>query len=293
MQSDTQGLCGLVSALRCRSGDHHELPPPVSAEAVRLPLADYRRLLWRSHVMHAHHRLLIPLSVLALSLSIAAPAVRAQAQPSAARHVFIRMQHAMQKAASVHIVYHTALVPLTPPYTGQELLSGVADISPRQRIARLRRVSGARFRTPPSLPSIPDHGFQDTFVVVANREAHQVATVSGGRARSNSRSYCSTLTRAEQSQWYDLTSLPPIPRQPKRASMLAPSVVADRPVWQIKITQQRTFSILSIAKDDFLLLRDAVSRPHQPGTPEPTTTTVYDFSRYGEQVTASLPKQCR
>ncbi len=238
-------------------------------------------------------RLLIPLSLLALLLPTAAPAVRAHSQPSATYHIFIRMQHAMRKAPSAHIVYDTALVPLIPPYTGQELLSGVADISPRQRIARLRRVSEARFRFSPPLPSIPVHGFQDTYVVVANREAHRVAEVTAGRPRSNSRWYCSTLTSAEQSLWYDLTALPPIPRQPTRVSMLAPMVVAGRAVWQIKITQQKAFSILSIAKDDFLLLRDAVTRPHQPRSAEPTTTTVYDFSRYGEQVTASLPKQCR
>jgi len=200
----------------------------------------------------------------------------------------------MQKAPSAHIVYHTALVPLTPPYTtGQELLSGVADISPRQRIARLRRVSGARFRPPPPLPSIPEHGLQDTYVVVANRESHRVAEVTAGRPRSNSRWYCSRLTSAEQREGYDLTSLPPIPPQPTRVSMLAPMVVAGRPVWQIKITQQKAFSILSIAKDDFLLLRVAVTRPHQPRSPEPTTTTEYDFSRFGEHVTASLPKQCQ
>jgi hypothetical protein len=212
--------------------------------------------------MPSHRRLLIPLSVLALLLPATAPAIRAQSQPSAARHIFVGMQRAMQKAPSAHIVYHTALVPLTPPYTGQKLLSGVADISPRQRVARLRRVSGARFRPPPPFPSIPEHGFQDTYVVVANREAHRVAEVTAGRPRSNSRWYCSRVTSAEQSQWYDLTSLPPIPRQPKRVSMLAPTVVAGKPAWQIKITQQKAFSILSIAKDDFLLMRDAVTRPH-------------------------------
>lgn len=243
--------------------------------------------------MRTDRRLLIPLSLLALLLLPTARVIRAQSQPSVALHVFIRMQHAMQKAPSAHIVYHTALVPLTPPYTGQELLSGVADISPSQRVARLRRVSGARFRLPPPLPSIPEGGFQDTYVVVANREAHRVAEVTAGRPRSNSRWYCSRLTSAEQSQWYDLTSLHPIPRQPKRVSVLAPAVVAGKWVWQIKITQQKAFSILSIAKDDFLLLRDAVTRPHQPRSPEPTTTTEYDFSRYGEQLTASLPKQCR
>jgi len=243
--------------------------------------------------MCAHRLLLILLSILRMSLSATAPSIHAQSQRWAARHLFVDMQHAMQKAPSAHIVYHTALVPLTPPYTGQELLSGVADISPRQRVARLRRISGARFRLPPSLPSIPDHGFQDTFVVVANREAHRVAEVTAGHPRSNSRWYCSRLTSAEQRQWYDLTALPQIPRQPTRVSMLAPMVVGGRPVWQIKITQQKAFSILSIAKVDFLLLRDAVTRPHQPRSPEPTTTTVYDFSRYGEQVTASLPRQCR
>jgi hypothetical protein len=79
--------------------------------------------------MPSHRRLLIPLSVLALLLPATAPAIRAQSQPSAARHIFVGMQRAMQKAPSAHIVYHTALVPLTPPYTGQKLLSGVADIS--------------------------------------------------------------------------------------------------------------------------------------------------------------------
>jgi hypothetical protein len=46
--------------------------------------------------------------------------------------------------------------------------------------------------------------------------------------------------------------------------MLAPTVVAGKPAWQIKITQQKAFSILSIAKDDFLLMRDAVTRPINP-----------------------------
>ena len=138
----------------------------------------------------------------------------------------------------------------------------------------------------------------DTYILVGHWMAQKIVYSSTAVFRRGKSSHtrdaapwiCLTVGAQTVNQAVSLLKFEPLPSHLRHATSLGASVVRQALVWLVRVRLPRGSVVFSIAQSGYALLREAVTTH---GKPRDTYTAIYDFSRFGEPVKATLPKACR
>jgi hypothetical protein len=200
-------------------------------------------------------------------------------QPSTpdAAQLYMQMTLAMQRAGSVHIQVHTAVLPVGPQQTVREISAGSIDISSKQQLMH------AVYTTTYS-------NAQTHALVIRDRTT--IVAVDGRVAQRDSSApwWCQMISSPDQV--YTLTSLSPLPVTPHLIGGVTSATMLGVAVWGITIDLGNRTDVLNIAQNTYRLVRITEASGVKTAA-NGMQKTLSDFSRYGESVSAQLPAVCR
>jgi hypothetical protein len=196
-----------------------------------------------------------------------------------AGQLYAQMTLAMQRAGSVHIQVHAAVLPLGPQQTVREISAGSIDISSKQQLLH------AVYTT--TYSNVQSHA-------VVLRDRMTIVAVDGRSAQreSGAQWWCQSVSSQDQSQVYALTALIFRSVTPHFIGGVTSGTALGVPVWRVRIDLGNGTDVLNIAQNNDQLVR-VKSVGGVKSAANGVIETFSDFSRYGESVSAQLPAVCR
>jgi len=224
------------------------------------------------------------------------PGSGASAASPSGQQLIRLMRRSIKQVPSAHVVISAHEKSRVIGWQPTRLVeSGTADLSRREKVINQHQTTRV---TNTVLGTTIVSDISETYILVGHRMAQKIVFSSTAVFRRGKSSHtrdaapwtCLTVGAQTVNQAVSLLKFERLPSHLRHATSLGASVVRQAPVWFVRVRLPRGSVVFSIAQSGYALLREAVTTH---GEPRDTYTAIYDFSRFGEPVKATLPKACR